>query len=293
MLPLSTLVYAPTIAKLAGVLRRDEDALSSCLVALQPRGTKPPFFCIHAESGQVLIYREFAHLLGADQPVYALQAQGLDGRRPPHTTIEDMATHYLDEIRAVQPEGPYFLGGFCLGAVISFQMAQQLHARGEKVALLAAMDASGPRFDRSLRDYLSFATQAVRKHPLALVRYLISTRLLPKPVVVPGARTDETAAPSSSAAIASAIDQARRRYDPRPYPGRVTWFVNSDRAPLAVPQWNEFASGVERFVFPGGHATIFQSPAIEVLAAQVKGCLKKAQEARLAASWSGLKRARG
>jgi thioesterase domain-containing protein len=67
--------------------------------------------------------------------------------------------------------------------------------------------------------------------------------------------------------------------------------VNSERAPLAVPQWNEFASGVERFVFPGGHATIFQSPAIAVLAAQVKACLEKAQKASIAASWSGLRRA--
>src|SRR5439155_9094971 len=128
--------------------------------------------------GQVLIYREFAQLLGADQPVYALQAQGLDGKRPPHTTIEAMAAHYLDEIRTVQPEGPYFLGGFCLGAVIAFEMAQQLHAHGERVALLAALDASGPRCNRSLRDYLHFAMQALRRHPLGLFRYLIATRLM-------------------------------------------------------------------------------------------------------------------
>src|SRR5207245_7945702 len=103
---------------------------SSATASIDWFGTlRLPFFCMHAESGQVLIYREFAQLLGADQPVYALQAQGLDGTHPPHTTIEAMAAHYLDEIRTVQPEGPYFLGGFCLGAVISFEMAQQLHAR--------------------------------------------------------------------------------------------------------------------------------------------------------------------
>jgi len=276
-LPLSTLVHAPTVAQLASVLRLNEAPASSCLVALQPLGSRPPFFCMHAESGQVLIYREFAQLLGADQPVYALQAQGLDGGRPPHTTIEAMATHYLDEIRSVQPEGPYFLGGFCLGAVISFEMAQQLHARGERVAVLAALDASGPRFKKSLGDYAYFAMQALREHPLALANYLISTRLLPRPVVVPGARADDTALSSSSRVVAGAIDQARRQYNPRPYPGRVTWFVNGERAPLAAPQWGEFADEVERWVFPGGHATIFQSPAIEVLATQVKACLEKTQ----------------
>ena len=276
-LPLSTLVHAPTVSQLASVLRQDEALFSSCLVALQPLGSRPPLFCMHAESGQVLIYREFAQLLGADQPVYALQAQGLDGKRPPHTTIEAMAAHYLDEIRTVQPEGPYFLGGFCLGAVISFEMAQQLHARGERVALLAAFDASGPRFKKSLRDYVYFAMQALREHPVALARYFISTRLLPKSVVVPGARAGDTVSSSSLGAVAWAMDKARYEYYPRRYPGHVTWFVNSERAPLAVPQWRDFASGVEQWVFPGSHATIFQSPAIEVLAAQVKACLEKIQ----------------
>src|SRR5207253_10732732 len=116
-LPPRTVTHAPTVAQLASVLHLNDTPSSSCLVALKPLGSRPPFYCMHAESGQVLIYREFAQLLNADQPVYALQAQGLDGGRPPHTTIEAMATHYLDEIRSVQPEGPYFLGGFCLGAV--------------------------------------------------------------------------------------------------------------------------------------------------------------------------------
>jgi acyl transferase domain-containing protein len=288
-LPLSTLVHAPTVAQLASVLRLHQARPSSCLVALQPLGWRWPFFCMHAESGEVLIYREFAQLLGADQPVYALQAQGLDGTRPPHTTIEAMATHYLDEIRTVQPEGPYFLGGFCLGAVISFEIAQQLHTRGEKVALLAALDASGPRFKRSLGDYVYFAMQALREHPLALTRYLISTRLLPKPVVVPGAGAGDTASSSSSSAVARALNEAFKQYNPRPYPGRITWFVNSERAPLAVPQWGEFAGGVERWVFPGSHSTMFQSPAINVLATQVKTCLKKTQPLRVverAESWT-------
>jgi len=276
-LPLSTLVHAPTVAQQASVLRQNEAAPSSSLVALQPLGSRPPFFCMHAESGQILIYRELAQLLGSDQPVYALQAQGLDGRCAPHNTIEAMATHYLDEIRTVQPEGPYFLGGFCLGAVIAFQMAHQLHERGERAALLAALDASGPRFKKSLWDYVYFAMQALRTNPMGLTRYLISTRLLPQPVVVPGAADDDAASSWASSNVARAIDEARRQYNPRPYPGRITWFVNSERAPLAVPQWREFASGVERCVFPGSHATTFQYPAIKILASQVKASLEKAQ----------------
>ncbi len=94
---------------------------------------------------------------------------------------------------------------------------------------------------------------------------------------MPGARAGDITSSLSSAAVAAAIDEARRQYNPRPYPGHVTWFVNSERAPLAVPQWSEFAGGVERWVFPGSHATIFQSPAIKVLAMQIKACLEKTQ----------------
>src|SRR5947207_265699 len=157
-----------------------------------------------------------------------------------------MATHYLNEIRTVQPEGPYSLAGFCLGAVISFEMAQQLHARGETVALLAALDASGPRFEKSLWDYIWFAMQSLRERPLALARYWISTRLGPKPIVVPGVRAIDFPHSPAWAAVIGAINHARHQYNPRSYPGEVTWFVNSERAPLGGPQWSEFASRVER-----------------------------------------------
>ena len=162
-----------------------------------------------------------------------------------------------------------------MGAEISFEIAQQLHAHGERVDLLAALDASGPRFRKSLWDYLYVAMQALPKHPVALARYMISTRLLPKPVVVPGVGPGDTAFSSSFGPVAKALAEARYQYNPRPYPGRVTWFVNSERAPLARPQWSKFASGVERWVFTGSHATIFQSPAIKVLAGGVKACLDR------------------
>jgi thioesterase domain-containing protein len=159
--------------------------------------------------------------------------------------------------------------------MIAYEMAQLLHARGERVALLAAFDCSGPRYTKSKGDYASFAMQALRRHPLALARYLIATRVRPQPVVVPGVTAADTAA--SSPDVARALNEARDRYDPSPYPGRVTWFVNAARAPLAPPQWNEYADEVERWVFPGSHATMFQSPAITVLAGQVKTCLERAQ----------------
>ena len=140
-LPLSILFEAQTIARLARVLREDGHSAGwSPLVAVQPKGSRPPFFCVHAAGGNVLVYRELSEHLGADQPFYGLQAQGLDGERPILETIEDMATLYVNEVRSFQPHGPYFLGGYCMGGTVAFEMAQQLRSQGEEVALLALFD---------------------------------------------------------------------------------------------------------------------------------------------------------
>lgn len=110
------------------------------MVKIQSGDSEPPFFCVHGAGGNVLIYNDLARYLGPDQPFYGIQAQGLNGAQSFITRIEDMAVHYLKEIQTVQPQGPYFLGGYCMGGTIALEMAQQLHAQGEKVALLALME---------------------------------------------------------------------------------------------------------------------------------------------------------
>ncbi len=140
-LPLATLFDTPTIQELAQVLQRETVSSDwSPLVAIQTAGTRPPFFCMHAAGGTVLIYQKLSQHLGTDQPFYGLQAQGLDGSCPPLITIEDTAALYVKSIRRRRPHGPYFLGGYCMGGTIAFEVAQQLQAAGEKVALLALFD---------------------------------------------------------------------------------------------------------------------------------------------------------
>jgi thioesterase domain-containing protein len=95
---------------------------------------------MHGAGGNILIYRDLARRLGPDQPFYGLQCPGLDGSRPPLTRIEDMAALYVEEIRKTQPHGPYFLGGYCMGGTVAFEVAQQLQSQGERVALLALFD---------------------------------------------------------------------------------------------------------------------------------------------------------
>jgi phthiocerol/phenolphthiocerol synthesis type-I polyketide synthase E len=140
-LPLATLYEAPTIEELVKILRGETAASGwSPLVAIQAAGSRPPFFCMHGAGGTVLIYRDLARHLGDDQPFYGLQSQGLDGSCAPLTKVEEMAALYVKEIRRVQPHGPYFLGGYCMGGTVAFEVAQQLRAEGEPVALLALFD---------------------------------------------------------------------------------------------------------------------------------------------------------
>jgi phthiocerol/phenolphthiocerol synthesis type-I polyketide synthase E len=140
-LPLATLYEAPTIEELAKLLC-GETAVSglSPLVAIQVAGSRPPFFCMHGAGGTVLMYRDLSRRMGDDQPFYGLQSQGLDGSCAPLTKVEEMAALYAQEIRRVQPNGPYFLGGYCMGGTVAFEVAQQLRAEGESVALLAMFD---------------------------------------------------------------------------------------------------------------------------------------------------------
>ena len=111
------------------------------LVAVRASGSRPPLFAVHDGSGMALFYREFTRLLGPDQPVFGLQARGLDGGEPLQTRIEEMAASYLDEVRRVQPAGPYYLLGDCVGGLIAYEMARQLQSVGEEVGLLAMIEA--------------------------------------------------------------------------------------------------------------------------------------------------------
>jgi acyl carrier protein len=114
-LSISTFVEGPTIKQQATLLRQQDGAAPwRSLVMIQPGSTKPPLFCIHAVLGTVLFYQNLVRYLEPEQPFYALQARGLDSKQVPHTSISEMAAHYIEEIQTVQPEGPYFIGGYSL-----------------------------------------------------------------------------------------------------------------------------------------------------------------------------------
>jgi amino acid adenylation domain-containing protein len=144
-LPLATLLQAPTVAQLAALLHKEDFTPSwSLLVPVRTGGSKPPLFLMHAHGGNVLDYHPLVNHLESDQPVYAFQARGLDGNIIKDATLEDMAAAYVAELRSFQPEGPYFLGGFCLGGLLALEAAEQLTAAGQKVALVILVQSIHP-----------------------------------------------------------------------------------------------------------------------------------------------------
>jgi pimeloyl-ACP methyl ester carboxylesterase len=128
-----------------------------------------PLFMVSGMFGNVLNLSHMAHLLGEERPFYALQARGLYGNAEPHETFEEMAADYLEEVRQVQPHGPYLLGGFSGGGIAAFEMARQLLAAGEQVAQVILLDTPVPeRSEFSLADRADMFWQGWRKGGLLL-----------------------------------------------------------------------------------------------------------------------------
>jgi len=279
-LPIFTLFEAPTIDELAQVLRRDAGpAAWSPLVTIQPNGLRPPFFCMHGAGGNVLIYRALSQLLGPDQPFYGLQSQGLDGSVPPLTKIEDMASLYLKEIRRIQPNGPYFLGGYCMGGTIAYEVAQRLQEQGQKVALLALFDTTDwskiPRLSFWNTGYINcekfmfHVANFFRLDPAGRSKFFSEKvqalrNRIPVWRGVLRTKFDKSAAGTASESVILAKiwqgnDRACLEYQPKPYPGVLTDFRPMKQYTLFDRQdakWDRLALGGQSVVvlpvYPAG-----------------------------------------
>ena len=310
-LPMATLLQAPTIAALAAVLRQEDDSMPSrSLVAIQTKGSKPPFFCVHGGGGHVLFYYDMARRLGDDQPFYGLQAQGMDGKSPRHTQLEDMAAHYIKEMQTAQPHGPYYLGGVSLGGVIAYEMAQQLQAQGERVALLAMFEGLHPDFPQMRSGVPGWARRLFNlyrtvEHHAGSVWMLergkkwpylrekaIKAREETWEAVVRDSKnmmgrvyagTGKTAPPALEE-VQSHSYLAWMHYKPAPYSGPMTLFRATNQPLGIVPDptlgWKNFAAGgIEIHDVPGYHAAIVSEPRVRFLVAKLRPLLEKAQNA--------------
>jgi amino acid adenylation domain-containing protein len=293
-LPLTAVFQGATVEDLAGVLRRQATpGTQSALVAIQPGGSKPPLFLVHPAGGHVFPYIYLAQCLGPDQPCYGLQARGVEDGQDPLTRIEDMAAYYIQAMQTVQPTGPYRLGGWSMGGVVAFEMAQQLHAQGQPVALLAILDGRVPTSDHTFPEQDAEAISLVERYFGISFGPMESLAELPE---------DEQLAvlleeAKSAALVPAELDVSRARrfvmllrndlratqtYGLHRYPGRITFFKASETldGTSADPTmgWDDWASGgVEVLVVPGNHANLMYAPHVEVLAAKLTACLNQAQ----------------
>lgn len=167
-LPLTELARHPTIESLARAIREnDVPAARSSAILLNAGESRLPFFCVPGAGSDAFALLDLSRCLGPEQTFHALQYPGIDGTRPRFLTVEQMAGRFLKDIRAIQPRGPYCLGGTSFGGLVAYEMARQLEAAGERVALLALLDTYGP-------GYPALRTEAVLQHlPLVVLRWLL------------------------------------------------------------------------------------------------------------------------
>jgi len=177
-LPLATLLAGPTIEHLAkALIEQRVKENDSLLVQVQAGRAKQPLFFMHGDlAGGGFYCLNLARILGEDQPFYALSPHGVDGGSIP-PSIEDIAASFIQTIRAVQPRGPYLLGGLCKGGVTAYEMARQLERQGEKVDLLVIVGSTGWNTHfRALHVLVSVVGFSFRLKPGERARLFVASR---------------------------------------------------------------------------------------------------------------------
>lgn len=303
--PVAAIFQAQSVAKLAQWLNSSKRGeAGDAFLTLQPHGSRLPLFLVHGVGGGMIWgYANLSRRLGPDQPVYVLRSRGLEGSPEPET-IEALATQYVAELRAFQPEGPYQLGGYCFGGNVAYEMAVQLQAQGEEVRLLALFNSSPPnsrydhiewtplgvcRFVANLRHVLAAiaAWEPERRRQFFEWKWRTFERRLRRLAGRPVKRRDgidlEEMVDVSQYSeferrVWSAHVNALMAHHTKPYTGPVTLFRSHGHCTFSSCDyhfgWNDYAPGAVRVVLvPGAHESILEEPHVGSLAAEVAGCL--------------------
>jgi amino acid adenylation domain-containing protein len=305
-LPLTILYQASTIAGLAAILRQHEWRAPS-LLEIQPRGSLPPFFCIRAN----LQFAEALRELGPEQPVFGLRDEDILARSG-RFTLHGVIAEYAARIRAIQHQGPYYLGGHCLGGPLAFGIAQELERQGQRVAFLAIFEADSPRYRPELATGKAFLRYNAAKFPFHM-RNLIALNTSGKLLYIRKRFRNffKITVPRNAAAITNLfllrigcpvpsffrerrLDRLARTQFLQPWSGSVTLFRtqwpeggNRDSA----LGWGRFASGgVEVHEVPGDHQTMFIGPNARLLGQQLKDALTRAHASESAGAVQAVSR---
>ena len=306
-LPISLLFRDPTVAEMAEALGGDTQTLPKdpVLVPINQNGTRSPVFFTHGVLGGLLWLKHIAPLLEPDQPVYGLQSVGLQPGYEPDSTIEAMAARFVKTIQTVQPSGPYYLGGFCFGGILAYEIARQLEELGQETALLIVIDGFPPSLFQNEHGIINAQrVQIIRQSVPSWiqVKKLRSLDLRNKIATRFNSRRNGRAAEGQNLANAgvdhsvSTTRESQRRlrqinraagaqYIPQAYGGKVTLFraqqigVRDALFGPVDPQrgWDKLAqSGVVVRNIDSTHVGLLTPPSVSALAAQLNEELGKA-----------------
>lgn len=298
-LPLATLFEHSTVEKLALRLQVDGKSITwDSLVPIKPHGSKMPIYIVHGAGLNVLLFNALAMNLDTDQPVFGLQAKGLNGVDKPLDKMEDIAANYIEEILAKNPDGPFALAGYSLGGIIAYEMARQMKALGKDVRMLAMFDThitQTTKFDswikitlnrirffimQVLYSFVLFAQdpkRAVEYKFLQLKRRVI--RLYWR--ITKGKEQKQTGFFGYSNQIDEENKRAMNNYYIQPLDIAIDLFRAKKRTfymdDFTTMGWTPFAKrGVKVHDIPGEHNTIFAPPNDKEFAVVLQECLNKA-----------------
>ncbi len=321
-LPLSVLIQSPTIAGLGEIVRTQTGADlgevaeggaraddSKAGRAMQHRFVVPmhagpvadrtPIFIVAGMFGNVLNLSHMAHLLGEERPFYALQARGLYGDAKPHESFEEAARDYIEEIRKIQPSGPYILGGFSGGGIAAYEIARQLVAAGEQIRQVIMLDTP-LRQNRhfSVLDRASMSWQGFNAGGWRYLTRKVRERITWEKEQRARRREQRAAAPVDplqfqSRRIGDAFLRSLARYRVVKSDLRIDLFrpkldvrfrlsggrrVDSQRNYVAEDNhWAPYSEKLHVHVVPGNHDSMVLEPNVRVLVSLIRRAIREAE----------------
>jgi thioesterase domain-containing protein/acyl carrier protein len=292
-LGLASLITASTIESIAELIRtRFAPNTNSSLVPLQPDGTRPPVYIVHGVGGNVVNFYGLSRRVGSDQPVYGIQSQALIANQPALLHLKDMAAHYIADIRSLQPKGPYHLLGYSFGGTVVLEMAHQLRAAGEEVALVGMIDSRSKDYEEELAELTPVQAKVNRRvnrfvgnteklHWKARLKYIyekLNTRAI-RFACMAAAALHMKHVPAFMRSAYDINYVAVQNYKLVPYDGKLVLFRASYQGESEGDYdlgWSAiFKQGVEIHDLPGDHERIFLEPNIDTLANSLREALSK------------------
>jgi acetoacetyl-CoA synthetase len=289
-LPLESFLYAPTIERLALLLRAEETVSSSTLVTLRKGNSERPLFFAHSMSGTLLELWALARQMNCRSAVYGIQGRGLREDEVPSSRVEEMAADYVEQIRSVQPHGPYAVAGFSMGGLIALEIAQQLLQYGEAVDLVALIDTQLDEHCLTFQDWLLHQRCRVdlelreiygRSWPERAGYILLKAGHFADRLRVLAGKAPKRSGVDEQALrgvlslsprhrkIILALRVAMAAYRPKPYSGKVTFFhatVPNPRWPDPLRVWRGVCRQLEVVEVQGGHSNLILPPCVGYVA---------------------------